>query len=156
MDLRLNGSRKEHLTVLQRAETALGRRDLDHFVLEAHDEAFSHIDCLECANCCKTTSPIILQEDIDRLAKYLKIKSGDFIQKYLEMDEDGDFVFTSAPCPFLKDDNRCAVYDVRPQACREYPHTNRKRIHEILDITAANANICPAVNEIVEKLKDRL
>lgn len=126
---------------------------LDQEFHQAHEAVFKEMDCLACANCCKTTSPIVLQEDMDRLAARLKINTGLFIQKYLEMDEDGDFVFTSAPCPFLGTDNYCSVYEDRPKACREYPHTNRKRMHEILDLTYKNSQICPAVHLILKKLQ---
>ncbi|MEQ9231312.1 MAG: YkgJ family cysteine cluster protein, partial [Cyclobacteriaceae bacterium] len=91
-------------------------KDLDSRFHTLHDAVFSEIDCLECANCCKTTSPIFIQSDIDRMAKTLKMKSGEFIVQYLEMDEDGDFVLKSAPCPFLGIDNKCIVYKDRPRA----------------------------------------
>ena len=70
---------------------------------DLHEETFEEVDCLECANCCKTTSPIVTDRDVERIAKYLRIKAFDFEQKYLRMDEDNDRVFTSAPCPFLAD-----------------------------------------------------
>lgn len=129
-------------------------KDLDQHVHQFHEEAFEHIDCLKCANCCKTTSPIFYQKDIERVAAALKMKPGPFIQKYLHMDEDGDFVLNVAPCPFLDSENYCLVYDARPAACREYPHTNRKRMHQILDLTMRNTMVCPAVLEIAEKLKE--
>ena len=101
------------------------KTDIDSDFHDEHKAVFKELDCLECANCCKTTSPIFLQEDIGRISSYLKIKVGHFISKYLEMDEDGDFVLQKAPCVFLAEDNKCKVYDVRPKACSEYPHTNR-------------------------------
>lgn len=128
-------------------------KDLDQHVHAYHEEAFEHIDCLTCANCCKTTSPIFYQKDIERVAAALKMKPGEFIQKYLYMDEDGDFVLNDAPCPFLDGENYCTVYEARPTACREYPHTNRKKMHQILDLTMRNTMVCPAVLEIAEKLK---
>src|ERR1700743_1988754 len=85
-------------------------KKLDELFHEAHEEVFEHTDCLTCANCCKTTSPIFYQKDIERAAAALKIKPGDFLQKYLEMDEEGDFVFKSAPCPFLDGENYCGIY----------------------------------------------
>ena len=109
---------------------------------------------MQCANCCKTTSPIFYERDIDRLAKRLRIRPSEFIEKYLHIDEDKDYVLNKAPCVFLDSENYCLVYEDRPTACREYPHTDRKRIHQILDITLNNTFICPAVNEIVEKLKE--
>lgn len=130
-------------------------RNLDDQFHGLHDEVFQEIDCLECANCCKTTSPIFIQADIDRVAKAFKMKSGDFIVQYLEMDEDGDFVLKSAPCPFLGDDNKCIVYADRPRACREYPHTDRKRMHQIIDPTLQNTLVCPAVSRIVERMRSQ-
>ncbi|MEZ5067203.1 MAG: YkgJ family cysteine cluster protein [Bacteroidia bacterium] len=38
-------------------------------------------------------------------------------------------VLKKSPCPFLLDDNHCSIYSIRPQACREYPHTIRKNIY---------------------------
>jgi uncharacterized protein len=129
-------------------------KDLDGLFHPLHEEAFEQIDCLSCANCCKTTSPIFQQGDIERLARALKMKVADFIQTYLRMDEEGDYVLTTAPCPFLGHDNACIVYEHRPTACREYPHTNRKRMRQILDLTFRNAEVCPAVHQILERLKE--
>lgn len=129
--------------------------DLDNVTLELHHKAFGHIDCLDCANCCKTTSPIVIDRDIDRLARRLKIKPSQVVAQYLRLDEDGDYVFTQAPCPFLLPDNYCMVYEDRPRACREYPHTDRKRFHQILKLTYKNTLVCPAVLEVVEGLKEK-
>jgi len=128
-------------------------RNLDDVAHRLHDEAFDDIDCTDCANCCKTTSPIFRQNDIQRIAKRLKMRPSDFIQKYLHIDEDKDYVLNSAPCPFLDSENHCIVYDDRPTACREYPHTNRKRFHQIFDLTLKNTAVCPAVFRIVEEMK---
>ncbi|MFM7487099.1 MAG: YkgJ family cysteine cluster protein [Cytophagales bacterium] len=128
-------------------------REIDDLFHAAHEEVFSEIDCLTCANCCKTTSPIFYQTDIERVAKALRIKPGDFIQKYLRIDEDKDYVLQSSPCPFLDDDNRCRVYQDRPKACREYPHTDRKKMVQIMDLTHKNTLVCPAVLEMVERMR---
>jgi uncharacterized protein len=131
-------------------------KDLDKIFHNLHDDAFEKIDCLQCANCCKTTSPIFYQQDIERVAKTLRMKIPDFISQYLHVDGDGDYVLNSSPCPFLAGDNACIVYESRPTACREYPHTNRKRMYQILDLTLKNTSVCPAVFEIVEELKKSL
>ena len=70
--------------------------------------------------------------------------------------EDNDYVLQSVPCTFLGVDNYCSIYEVRPKACREYPHTNRKDFHKISQITMKNIEICPAAFNIVEKLKLKL
>lgn len=128
-------------------------RVVDDAFHELHTEVFEEVDCLACANCCKTTSPIFYQTDIERVAKALRIKPGDFIETYLRVDEDKDFVLKSSPCPFLDDDNYCKVYDSRPKACREYPHTDRKKMVQITELTHKNTRVCPAVLEMVERLK---
>lgn len=127
-------------------------RNLDSVAQQAHDEVFLELDCLQCANCCKTTSPIFRMVDIERLAKYLKTKASDIIGKHLHIDTDGDYVLNSSPCVFLGPDNYCSVYSARPNACREYPHTNRKNFHQIANLTFANSQMCPATARIVEKL----
>lgn len=123
-------------------------KQLDQQFHEAHEEAFSKIDCLSCGNCCKTAGPRLLQADIDRLAKNLRLKVGPFMDKYVRTDEDGDWVMKSLPCPFLGDDNYCSVYEARPKACRDYPHTDRNGMHQILKLTEKNVAYCPAVYEI--------
>ncbi len=128
-------------------------RDLDTQTQQLHDEAFQRIECLECANCCKTISPIVIDRDIDRMAKHLRMKPSELIDKYLHLDTDGDYVFNSAPCPFLMPDNYCMIYEVRPRACREYPHTDRKRFHQISKLTYNNTFVCPAVLDVVQNLK---
>jgi uncharacterized protein len=131
-------------------------RKLDEFFHDAHEEEFAHTDCLECANCCKTTSPIFYQKDIERLAKHLRMKPGDFIETYLRIDEDKDYVLKKSPCPFLGEGNYCSVYEDRPAACREYPHTNRKNMYQVLDLAYKNTSVCPAVFRIVEVLKSKI
>jgi uncharacterized protein len=82
------------------------------------------------------------------------MKPSELIERYLLLDSDGDYVFRSAPCPFLLPDNYCSIYDVRPRACREYPHTDRRRFHQILNLTYKNTFVCPIVDDVVDKLKE--
>ena len=146
---------KENAVFLKRVRKQQ-KRTLDQAFHNEHENAFQEIDCLDCANCCKTTSPIFRDQDIKRLAKLFKMKQGQFIDEYLRIDEDNDYVLKSSPCPFLLDDNKCFVYDVRPQACREYPHTNRKNMYQILTLTKNNTLICPAVAQVVSNLREKL
>ena len=56
----------------------------------------------------------------------------------------------------LSEDNYCSIYDVRPKACRKFPHTDRIKQKQLLKITEKNVQVCPAVYDIVEKLKKQL
>lgn len=127
-------------------------KELDELFLSAHERAFEQVDCLKCANCCKTTSPIFRDVDIKRIAEYLRIAEKEFITRYLHVDSENDYVLNSSPCVFLNDDNTCQIYEHRPKACREYPHTDRKRIAGIMPLTLKNAEICPAVAMIFQSL----
>jgi Fe-S-cluster containining protein len=131
-------------------------KNLDAIMEKLHDDEFKKSDCLQCANCCKTTSPIFTNKDIERISKSFRIKTRQFIDNYLNVDDDQDYVLKSSPCTFLADDNTCTIYDVRPKACKEYPHTNRKRFEKISELTLKNVSICPATFNIVEALRAKL
>lgn len=117
-----------------------------------HNKAFSKIDCLTCANCCKNHSPRFKVPDIKRIAKHLKIKESTFIDTYLQLDAEGDYVVQKSPCPFLNNDNTCGIYNVRPSDCARYPYTNEDVLLKRPAITLKNTTTCPAVYYVIEKL----
>lgn len=127
-------------------------KNLDAIFEELHEETFAKIDCLDCGQCCKTHSPMFFERDIETLAKHLKLKPGAFIEQYLFMDTDGIFALKQTPCPFLGNDNYCSVYAHRPKACREFPHTNHRKMITHLNLLVENEKFCPAVQEIVKGL----
>lgn len=131
-------------------------KNLDYQMQEIHDNVFDHTDCLSCANCCKTTGPLFTSMDIERIAKHLRLKPQAFIEQYLRVDEDQDHVLQQVPCTFLDQENYCSIYEVRPKACREFPHTDRKKFQQITALTLKNVAICPAAFEIVEQMKKRM
>lgn len=160
MDLELHQQtalkkQKEHKKFLENLKKK-PPRDLDYTVLEVHEEVFEETDCLQCANCCKTTGPLYTEKDIERIAKHLKMKPSDFEAKFLRTDEDNDKVLQTLPCWFLNEDNTCSIYEVRPKACREYPHTDRKKIYQINHLMIKNTIICPAAFSFVEKMMERM
>ncbi|MBO3117635.1 YkgJ family cysteine cluster protein [Winogradskyella sp. DF17] len=131
-------------------------KQLDYLMQDLHTQEFERTDCLQCANCCKTTGPLFTDKDIQRISKYFKMKAQLFIDTYLRLDEDNDYVLQRVPCAFLGDDNYCSIYDVRPKACREFPHTDRKKFQQISNLTLKNIAICPAAFNIVEEMKKRI
>ncbi|MDC1385211.1 YkgJ family cysteine cluster protein [Crocinitomicaceae bacterium] len=153
----LNYSKEELLEVDKMFNRLKRRRPkyLDNVFHEAHDNAFEKIDCLSCGNCCKTklkTRHLHTKEGLVVYFPRTKLKLLMANKKYLKKDEDGDWVLKGSPCTFLGEDNSCFIYDVRPQACREYPHTNRKKMHQVLDLTRINIEICPAVSNVVRQV----
>jgi Fe-S-cluster containining protein len=143
---------KKFFSVLKRKPP----KHLDRLMEQLHEREFEKTDCLQCANCCKTTGPLFTEKDIVRIAKYLRQKPQEFTDQYLRIDEDRDWVLQQLPCIFLGVDNRCSIYDVRPKACREFPHTDRKKFQQIAHLTMKNVAICPAAFNIVEALRTNL
>lgn len=125
---------------------------MDTVVHDLHDRFSAEIDCLKCANCCRSLGPAIYDKDIERMAKALRMKPSDVVANYLKVDEDGDYVFQSMPCPFLMPDNYCSIYESRPKACREYPHTDRKKFSQIYKLTVKNTSTCPIAYEVLKEL----
>ncbi|MBK8684445.1 MAG: YkgJ family cysteine cluster protein [Bacteroidetes bacterium] len=105
---------------------------------ELHEDVFSRIDCLSCANCCKNHSPRFKIPDIKRIAKFLGMKEGVLIEKYLRLDEDNDYVLQHQPCTFLGSDNTIPM----------------KMLLKRPALTPKNAEVCPAVFEVMEKLSE--
>ena len=117
-----------------------------------HEQAFQQIDCLSCAQCCKNYSPRFKTTDIKRISSFLKMKEGEFIHQYLRLDEEGDYVVTSSPCPFLSADNKCTVYEVRPGDCKRFPYTDEDVFIKRPRLTLKNSTFCPIVYFVLEKL----
>lgn len=139
---------KKYKQYLQRADKNRALKQLPNF----HEEAFSTINCLQCGNCCKNYSPRFKTTDIKRISKLLKMKEAAFIEKYLRLDNDGDYVTRTAPCPFLGVDNYCSIYEDRPGDCARYPYTNEDVFLKRPHLTQKNSTVCPAAHFVLEKL----
>lgn len=121
---------------------------------DLHEEAFQKIDCLQCAACCKNYSPRFKTPDIKRISKHLRMKEGDFIETYLDLDKEGDYVVNSKPCPFLGEDNFCSIYDQRPSDCQRFPYTDEDVILKRPVITLKNSTFCPITYYVLERLRE--
>ena len=80
------------------------------------------------------------------------MKEGDFIETYLRIDEEGDFVVKSTPCPFLGDNNFCSIYEARPSDCQRFPYTNEDAFIKRKNISLKNSTFCPIVVHVLERL----
>lgn len=123
-----------------------------HQLPDLHAAAEQSIDCLTCAACCKNYSPRFKTPDIKRISKHLRLKEGQFIEQYLQLDEEGDYVVNAKPCPFLGADNYCSIYDIRPSDCARFPYTNEDVLIKRPALTLKNATFCPMVYFVLEKL----
>ena len=139
---------KEYARFLKRAEKNKVLKQLP----DLHEEAFEKVDCLQCANCCKNYSPRFKTPDIKRISKHLRMKEGEFIDQYLNLDNEGDYVVKTKPCPFLGADNYCSIYDVRPSDCERFPYTDEDVILKRPQLTLKNSTFCPITYYVLENL----
>ncbi len=145
---RSEDSQKKYKRFLETADVRKAMNVIDEY----HEEAFENISCLNCAACCKNYSPRFKTPDIKRISKFLKMKEGDFIERYLLLDEEGDYVVKTKPCAFLGVDNACSIYDVRPSDCSRFPYTNEDVFVKRKNITIKNSTFCPIAVFVLEKL----
>jgi Fe-S-cluster containining protein len=139
---------KQYKQFLQRADKNKVLKQLP----ELHEKAFAEVDCLTCANCCKNYSPRFKTPDIKRISKLLKLKESVFIDTYLVLDTEGDYVTNTKPCPFLGADNYCSIYEDRPSDCKRFPYTDEDVLIKRPAITLKNSTFCPAVHHVLEHL----
>jgi uncharacterized protein len=123
---------------------------------EFHEQAFEKVDCLKCAACCKNYSPRFKTPDVKRISKHLGMKESVFIETYLRVDSDGDFVVKSAPCPFLGADNFCSIYDVRPSDCARFPYTDEDVLIKRQQLTLKNSTFCPITFYVLDQLTEKI
>lgn len=134
----------------------LSNAELDALVVETTDAVWKQIDCTACANCCRTLQIVVDNKDIRRLAARLGMTLAQFSRRYVQVDTDKTKYFASPPCPFLGPDNRCTVYEDRPQACRDFPFLHSEGFRRRTLVMIQNSATCPIVFNVWQELKRRL
>lgn len=150
-----NWKRKELETFLQKLDEIVPE-DLSDLVEKEDAKVWAKTDCTTCANCCKTMTPVFTSSDIKRIATHFRMTPKAFTEKWLIKEEDTDsMVNQSLPCSFLVND-KCSIYEVRPQDCAEFPHHNKRPFDLYNETFIQNITRCPATFQLVEKLKVRV
>jgi len=160
MDLkkfRITASRKrKSLSAFLDVLDELVPTDMPEIVARADTAMWSEVNCMECANCCKTMTPTFTKADVTRIAQHLDMKPQEFKKRWLKKEEDsGDWVNTTQPCQFLAD-NKCSIYEVRPADCAEFPHHNKQPFDLYNETFKNNLVHCPATLILVDKLKKEI
>ena len=137
-------------------ELALSNEKLDALVQETTDAVWKQIDCTQCANCCRTLQIVVDSKDVKRLATRLGLSPQQFSRKYMHTDADGVKHLASTPCVFLGADNRCTVYEDRPQACHDFPYLHAKDFRQRTFMMIDNCATCPITFNVWQQLKQRL
>ncbi len=133
-------------------------RNLDKTAAEISLEVWENVDCLSCANCCKTMTPTFTPKDLRRISAHLEMSVAEFKEKWLYYDKkDKDWMNTKQPCQFLDlSSNMCSIYEVRPSDCAGFPHLTRKKMVDYIHVHQQNISYCPATYKMVEKMMEKL
>jgi Fe-S-cluster containining protein len=129
-------------------------RGLDKIAEKVDKEVWQEVDCLTCANCCKSMTPTFTKQDLVRISAHFKQTPDEFKEKWLYKDKNGDWMNTRTPCQFLdKKTNMCSIYSIRPADCAGFPHLAKKKMVEYIDVHKQNVEYCPATYKMVEKMQ---
>ena len=133
-------------------------KHLDQLTQKMDKLVWKEVDCLSCANCCKTMSPTFNTADIKRISKHFEMTPATFKEKWLVFDKkDKDWLNQSQPCQFLDmKTNGCSIYDIRPADCAGFPHLTKRKMTEYMHVHKQNVELCPATYKMVEKMKQHL
>lgn len=131
-------------------------RHLHKTMDEIDKKVWADVDCLSCANCCKTMTPTFTEIEIKRIAKHLEMTADDFKNKWLHYDKkDEDWVNNKQPCQFLNlKDNKCSIYPLRPGSCSGFPHLTKKKWVDYIHVHQQNVEYCPATYKMVEHMME--
>ena len=155
---RLLEKSRERNEFIKRQMKYLGKfniKNFDHIVADFNDEVFAEIDCLKCGNCCRTIGPKMNEPEIKRACKSMGLDQKTFVARKLVRDEELGWMVAVMPCPFLRDDNLCDIFDVRPRDCDDFPYMKDRGIQRNLGRLAFNSEFCPAAYLIAEKIIER-
>jgi len=120
-------------------------------------EVWKEVDCLTCANCCKTMSPTFTKADIKRISSHFSLTPEAFTKKWLRKDRTGDIMNKTEPCQFLNlKDNKCSIYEIRPADCAGFPHLSKNKMVDYIHVYKQNIEYCPATYKLLEKMQEKL
>lgn len=149
---RLRHSRTAFRRFLNRTEKKPPRL-VDQITPGLEKEVWKDIDCLTCANCCKTMTPTFTKTDLKRISAHFRMTPDEFRKKWLKKDRNKDLVNKQEPCQFLNlTDNKCQIYDIRPADCAGFPHLSKRKWKEYAHVHKQNIDYCPATYRMVEKM----
>lgn len=130
--------------------------DMPKLVAETDKTVWKDIDCMTCANCCKTMTPTYSPKDITRISRHFGMTTKEFKDKWLEKEEEtGDWMNKKQPCQFLKN-NKCSIYEIRPKDCAEFPHHNKRPFDLYNGTFIQNLDKCPATFTLIERLEKKV
>jgi len=132
-------------------------RHVERRLKKIAQEVELQINCLDCGNCCRVATARLLDRDVERLAKRLRIPPARFVRDYCQESEDEGLILKrdeQSGCVFLNG-NECTVYEHRPSSCADFPHLARgaRSLESRMWAMPDRATYCPIVYNTLEEWK---
>ena len=106
-------------------------------------------ECTQCGNCCRThgdyTYVYLIDAEVQRIADHLGLTPERFRKEYCIDDEGWTSLRMDAACPFLQEDNRCAIYPVRPKQCATWPFWDENLVRKTWEGPVKEC--CPGIDK---------
>ena len=133
-------------------------KKLDQLTTIVEKEVWKEVNCLTCANCCKTMTPTYTAKDMNRISSHFEMTVQEFKDKWLYKERSsGDWMNRKTPCQFLDlKTNMCTIYEIRPADCAGFPHLPKRKMVEYMHVHKQNLEYCPATYRMVEKMMEKL
>jgi Fe-S-cluster containining protein len=141
-----------------KARCNLEPEEIDRRVFETTRLVWAGIDCTTCANCCREMKPTFSEEEVERVARRLRMARQQFIETYLEhteADSENPWQTRTTPCPFLRD-KLCSIYEDRPAECNGYPYLYEPDFVFRTMAMIERTFTCPIVYQVMDELKKSL
>jgi Fe-S-cluster containining protein len=123
--------------------------DIDGLVMTLSQKYFALIDCMQCANCCRSLHVEFKKSELFAIAKTLGQSIEAFQKQFMSEGK------VNPPCPMLNG-KLCSIYENRPDVCRSYPHLEQPEFTSRLIGVIENVAICPIAFNMFEELKAKL
>ena len=143
---------REFLIFLQHYD----HKKVDKIVHRLGEKYLREYNCLKCGNCCQSLIPSLSHAKILEISNELNMSVEEFKERYILKEIPGGYVLKGEGCPFMQEDNKCAIYQIRPEACSSFPHLHKDNINHRLEELLDNSLICPIVYYVLEELKEEL
>ncbi|MFZ3329809.1 MAG: YkgJ family cysteine cluster protein [Candidatus Acidiferrales bacterium] len=123
--------------------------NIDGLVKTLSQKYFALIDCMQCANCCRSLHVEFKKSELHVIAKTLGQSKEAFQKRFMSGGE------VNPPCPMLNG-KLCSIYENRPDVCRSYPHLEQPEFTSRLIGVIDNVAVCPIAFNAFEELKAKL
>jgi Fe-S-cluster containining protein len=91
-------------------------------------------NCIDCDECCSILAPLS-EDELDVIKKFLATKKGKEIYEKAKKNRTipavlADQSTVNLICPFVDENKKCMIYDIRPEVCRLF-HCDKEKNKEL-------------------------